>query len=138
MNILLYLLPKAEVEFIYDDFTIRQALEKMEYHQYSTIPVVSRKGKYVGSISEGDLLWEIKRHRLNLESCEKRPIANITPHKKIAPISADKNMSDIVDIIINQNFVPVVDDRDNFIGIVTRKSVINYLTNELNKRNNNL
>ena len=136
MNILLYLLPKAQVEFIYDDYTIRQALEKMEYHHYSTIPVISRKGKYVGSLSEGDILWEIKRYRLHLDDCEKHPITSITPHKKIAPISADKEMNDIVEIIINQNFVPVVDDRENFIGIVTRKSVINYLTNELNKRSN--
>jgi CBS domain-containing protein len=133
MNILYYLLPKAEVEFVYDDFTIRQALEKMEYHHYSTIPVVSRKGKYVGSISEGDILWEIKRYRLNLDDCEKHPISSIAPHKKIAPISGDKDMSELVDIIINQNFVPVVDDLDNFIGIVTRKAVINYLMNELNK-----
>lgn len=135
MNILFYLLPKAQVEYVYDDYTIRQALEKMEYHHYSTIPVISRSGKYVSSLSEGDILWEIKRLGLNLEHCEKHPISSITPHKKIAPISADKEMSDLVDIIINQNFVPVVDDLNNFIGIITRKSVINYLTNELNKTN---
>lgn len=57
MNVLLYLLPKAEVEYVYDDYTVRQALEKMEYHHYSTIPVITRQGKYAGSISEGDLLW---------------------------------------------------------------------------------
>jgi len=134
MNILFYLLPKADVEFVFDDFTIRQALEKMEYHHYSTIPIISRNGKYVGSLSEGDLLWEIKRNRLDLDDCERRPIANILPSKKIAPISGDKDMDDLVEIIINQNFVPVVDDLENFIGIVTRKSVINYLTNELNKK----
>ena len=134
MNILFYLLPKAQVEYVYDDFTIRQALEKMEYHHYSTIPVISHEGKYVGSISEGDILWEIKRQNLSLTKCERHPISKIVPFKKITPISADKDMDDLVDIIINQNFVPVVDDFDNFIGIITRKSVINFLTNELNKR----
>lgn len=133
MNVLLYLLPKAEVEYVYDDYTVRQALEKMEYHHYSTIPVITRQGKYAGSISEGDLLWEIKRHDLNLEKCEKHPIANLISYRKIAPISANKDMKDLVEIIINQNFVPVVDDLENFIGIITRRSVINYLTNELNK-----
>ncbi|MFA5481208.1 MAG: CBS domain-containing protein [Bacilli bacterium] len=134
MNILFYLLPKAQVEYVYDDFTIRQALEKMEYHHYSTIPVISHEGKYVGSISEGDILWEFKRQNLSLTKCERHPISKIVPFKKITPISADKDMDDLVDIIINQNFVPVVDDFDNFIGIITRKSVINFLTNELNKR----
>lgn len=135
MNVLLYLLPKAEVEYVYDDYTVRQALEKMEYHHYSTIPVITRQGKYAGSISEGDLLWEIKRHDLNLEKCEKHPISSLISYRKIAPISATKDMKDLVEIIINQNFVPVVDDLENFIGIITRRSVINYLTNELNKTN---
>ena len=29
--------------------------------------------------------------------------------------------------IMNQNFVPVLDDQKNFIGIITRKDVISYL-----------
>lgn len=68
-----------------------------------------------------------------MEKCEKHPIANLISYRKIAPISANKDMKDLVEIIINQNFVPVVDDLENFIGIITRRSVINYLTNELNK-----
>lgn len=127
MNILFYLLPKGKVEFLYEDYSLRQALEKIEYHQYSTIPVISRDGKYLFSLSDGDLLWEIKKLNLNLEACEKRYIKNITPKKKMLAIRSDKNMDELIDIITNQNFVPVIDDRDNFIGIITRKSVIEYL-----------
>ena len=56
MNLLFFLTPKQDVAFIYDDFTLRQTLEKMEYHRYSSIPVLTRRGEYAGTITEGDLL----------------------------------------------------------------------------------
>ena len=60
MNILFFLKPKAEVAVIYSDYTLRQVLETMEYHRYSCIPMLNKEGKYVGTITEGDLLWYIK------------------------------------------------------------------------------
>ena len=38
-------------------------------------------------------------------------------------------MDELVNKITNQNFVPVVDDNNVFIGIITRKDVILYLAN---------
>ena len=69
MNILFFLTPKEKVAYIYDNYTIRQTLEKMEYHRYSSIPIINKEGKYVGTISEGDLLWYIKnQHNLDFKS----------------------------------------------------------------------
>ena len=69
MNLLFFLTPKAEVAYLYDDFTLRQAIEKMEYHRYSSIPILNRKGEYVGTITEGDILWAVKRnYNLNLQT----------------------------------------------------------------------
>ena len=36
------------------------------------------------------------------------------------------NMEDLLDLTLNQNFVPVVDDLNRFIGIITRKDIIKY------------
>ena len=57
MNIAYFLLPKARVAHVYDDNTFRQGLEKMRHHGYTAIPVISRTGQYVGTVSEGDFLW---------------------------------------------------------------------------------
>ena len=71
MNLLFFLTPKAEVAYLYDDLTLRQAIEKMEYHRYSSIPILNRKGEYVGTITEGDILWAVKRnYNLNLQDAE--------------------------------------------------------------------
>lgn len=61
MNILFFLTPKSEVAHIYEDDTVRQALDKMECFRYSTIPLLSKDGTYVGTITEGDLLWGIRK-----------------------------------------------------------------------------
>ncbi|MGN1180314.1 MAG: CBS domain-containing protein, partial [Suilimivivens sp.] len=61
MNILFFLTPKNEVAFVYDTDSLRQALEKMEHHSYSAVPIISKEdGRYVGTLTEGDLLWNIK------------------------------------------------------------------------------
>ena len=41
-------------------------------------------------------------------------------------VTADSDMEDLIQKAMNQNFVPVVDDQNKFIGIITRKSIIEY------------
>ena len=80
-NILFFLKPKAETAYIYDYHTVRQALEIMEYHKYSSIPILNREGKYVGSITEGDLLWGLKKLDLfNIKDAENISIMKIDRH----------------------------------------------------------
>lgn len=127
MNILFFLTPKSEVALIYENDTLRQALEKMEYHKYSAVPIISRTGKYIGTLTEGDLLWGIKnKFNLNLKEAEKVPVTVVSRRLDNAPVSASSNMEDLIDKALNQNFVPVVDDQKNFIGIITRKDIIKY------------
>lgn len=132
MNILFFLTPKSEVAFIYDHESLRQALEKMEFHKYSALPMISRQGKYIGTITEGDMLWGIKnQYSLSLKEAESIPVTSITRRLDNRPVSADAAMEDLIDKALNQNFVPVVDDQKNFIGIITRKDIIRYFYHKL-------
>lgn len=131
MNILFFLTPKNEVAYIFEDESLRQALEKMEYHKYSAVPVINRRGKYVGTITEGDMLWGIKnKFNLSLKEAEQVTVAALDRRSDNRPVYADSNMEDLIDKALNQNFVPVVDDQKNFIGIITRKDVIRYFYNK--------
>lgn len=130
MNILFFLKPKAEVAFVYDYHTLRQAMEIMEYHKYSSIPMINREGKYVGTITEGDLLWGLKKlNILNLKGAEDIAITKIARRAE----SADSNMEDLMEKAMDQNFVPVIDDQENFIGIITRKDIIGYCYEKIKK-----
>ena len=127
MNILFYLHPKSELAYIYDYHTLRQALEIMEYHKYSCVPILNRDGKYVGTITEGDLLWGLKGlDILNLKNAEQIPVMKIDHRTAYKSVNADANIEDLIKRAMDQTFVPVVDDQGNFIGIITRKDIIEY------------
>ena len=132
MNIMFFLKPKSEVAHIYDDDTDRQVLERMEYHRYSCIPMLNRQGKYVGSITEGDLLWWLKgNHNLNLKLAEMVSIQEVGRRLDYKPVRAEAKMEDLMEKAMEQNFVPVVDDQGNFSGIITRKDIIGYFYDKL-------
>lgn len=131
-----FLTPKSEVAHIYEDDTVRQALDKMECFRYSTIPLLSKDGTYVGTITEGDLLWGIrKEYQMNFKEAENAPVASILRRVDYKPVSVECKMEDLIDRALNQNFVPVVDDRGFFIGMVTRKDIIKYCYSKLEKEN---
>ncbi len=127
MNITFFLIPKIKVEFLFEDFSLRQAIEKMEYHRYSVVPVLSKDGKYLYSLSEGDILYTMTKNKLRFEDLTKIHLESIKRDRDVKPVSINSSMDDLVKLIVDQNFVPVVDDRGVFIGIITRKAVINYL-----------
>lgn len=132
MNILFFLTPKSEVAFIYDDESLRQALEKMENRKFTAVPVLNRRGGYVGSITEGDMLWGIKnQYNLSLKNAEHIRVSSIPRRMDYRPVRVDATMEDLIDKALNQNFVPVVDDQENFIGIIRRKDIIRYCYNKL-------
>ena len=127
MNILFFLKPKSEVAFIYDYCTLRQVLETMEYHKYASIPMLNREGEYVGTITEGDLLWGIKSYQnMDLKRAENIFIQDFPRKADYEAVSADADMEDLLRKAMNQNFVPVIDDQKKFIGIITRKTIIEY------------
>ena len=131
-NILFFLTPKAMCAFVYDDYTIRQALEKMEASGFAALPILTKRGEYRGTLTEGDLLWALKNMcYLDMRQAEARRIMEISRRKDNVPVRVTANMHDLVERASGQNFVPVVDDKDAFIGIITRSSIIKYWSQKL-------
>ena len=137
MNILLFLTLKKDVEFLYDDYTFRQGLEKMKHHGYTAIPVISRSGQYVGTVSEGDFLWQLVQEEnegsLTMKELEQLHVRDILQTTAYPPVRITVTMDELLDSAMQQNFIPVVDDSGSFIGIVTRKDIIRYFAKEQKK-----
>ena len=128
MNIAFFLLPKEHVICLSETTTMRQALERMEYHRYTAVPIVDKDGKYLGTLTEGDLLWKLKSTpKLTFENCYKIPIMEIPRRMHVEPVRIYAQVEDLFSKAIHQNFVPVVDDQDIFIGIIRRSDIIEHL-----------
>ena len=78
-NILFFLTPKAMCAYLHDDYTIRQALEKMEAAGYAALPILNRHGEYKGTLKEGDLLWALRNMcDMDLKQAECKKIMDIS------------------------------------------------------------
>lgn len=136
MNIAFFLTPKNEVIYEYLDATMRQVIERMEHHGYTAIPLINKDGKYVGTLTEGDLLWKLKNTPdLNFRNTENVKVIDIPRKRKHKSVSINSDVENLISLATTQNFVPVVDDEGIFIGIIKRSDIINYCYNEMMKKN---
>ena len=125
MNISFFLKPKIDVSYILDDSPVRQALDDMLKSGFTAIPVISPKGKYVGTITEGDFLRLLLR--CTSEQLDHMTVGQVERRVRHRSVNIDARMEDMVDLVAAQNFVPVTDGRGMFCGIITRSDVINQL-----------
>ena len=131
MNIASFILPKAEVTYLRDNMTLRQGLEKLYRSGYTAIPVIDVEDRYVGVVSEGDFLWNIlfynqKPMDVSAKHLESTTVRSIMRGGKIKPVYIDTAMETLLEQAKSQNFVPVVDDRSVFIGIIRRSEIIKF------------
>ncbi len=127
MNIAFFLIPKKEVVCLPVNCTMRQALEKMEYHRYTAVPLLSEKGEYAGTITEGDLLWKMKNTPgLTFGGTERILLSEVPRRFTNSAVRISAEIEDLLSLAITQNFIPVVDDGDIFIGIIRRREIIEY------------
>jgi CBS-domain-containing membrane protein len=132
MEISSFLLPKDQVAFITSSISMREALEQLENHYYSAIPIIDEEGKYVGTLSEGDLLWKLKNTEgLSFENLTGVTVGTIQRHVHNESVEIHAQMEDMLTLAADQNFVPVVDGSGIFLGIIRRKDIIEYYTRNI-------
>ena len=99
----------------------------MRNHGFTAVPVVAREGGYVKTLAEGDILWFMLDNDIkDIKELEKYSVSNIPKRVKSKAVYIYSTIEDLLLISMNQNFVPVIDDRDMFIGIVTRSDILKY------------
>lgn len=138
MNIAFFLTPKSEVVYENIDANMRQVIERMERHGYTAVPMIDKEGRYVGTLTEGDLLWKLKNTpELNFQNVNTVKLKDIPRRVRHKSVCISANIESLISLAISQNFVPVIDDNGIFIGIIKRSDIINYCYNNLYKDKTN-
>ncbi len=123
MNALMLLKYKDAVAYLLENDTLKDGLAKLMEHGYTAIPVLTEKGTYAGSVTEGDFLRHILKN-YGQDLSKDIYIRDIIRKDFLPPVRVDVNMEQLLEMSMRQNFIPVIDDRDYFIGIVTRQDII--------------
>lgn len=132
MNAAYFLIPKAKTAFLYADYTVRQGLEKLHHYGYTAIPVLNRDGTYLSTVSEGDFLWYLVRgegnesYQIDIRKTESIPLSEVLRTDRNPPIRITDSVEALLERSLSQNFVPVIDDRGIYIGLITRRDIIHY------------
>ena len=134
MNLMRFVVPKSLVEYVTVDNTVRQAFEKMKFHRYAAIPVIDEDGIYVGTLRSDDIFaYFLDNGSFDSRSAEKDKVAMILDVNYSQPVYHNSTTTELFERVKEHNFVPVVDDRGCFIGIILRRDILNFLISYYNK-----
>ncbi len=129
INVAFFLIPKKDLVYLPITCTMRQAMERMEYNSYTAVPLIDEKGRYAGTLTEGDLLWKFKNtENMTMREAEKITLEQVPRRSDNQAVRIFAKIQDLLSLATDQNFVPVIDDNDIFIGIVRRREIMGYFT----------
>ncbi len=125
MNTAMLLKPKSQVSYLYGDMSAGEGLRRFIKTGFTAVPVIDREGLYLGVVSERDFLYRILDDGsiLSLEN-DSLTVADLASVTRFVSAQIDTDHRVLLEKIISQNFIPIVDSRGMFSGIVTRKDII--------------
>ncbi len=126
MNILRFIIPKSLVQTLSVESTVRQASETMIYHRYTALPVLDTDGRYLGTVRSDDL-FRYYFERKHPKRDEKDNVMHAVDPHYLKPLPHDAPFERLMEEVVEHNFVPVVDDRGCFIGIILRREILGHL-----------
>ena len=130
-NTFTYFTPKNETQYITSDSTLRAVIEKFDFHKFTVVPVIDLDGKFLFTLSEGDVLRFIKNFaNFNYSIAENVLVTEIPIYRAYKHLNISAEFEDVCKLSLSQNFIPLVDDRGMFIGIIRRSKVLDYLINK--------
>lgn len=121
MNLAFFLTPVANVAWLPITASVEDAVRSMRDHSYTAVPLLDRQGRYVGTLTEGDLLFYLAEH-----GASAGPARLAAVPRRIEPraVGVDTDVRALLTVAADQNFVPVIDSRGVLMGIVTRRAIL--------------
>jgi len=118
--------------------SLRKVLNLLSEYKITGVPVV-HKNRVVGIISESDIIkimdvrniLDAQKDEIKLSELEKIP-ANEAMTKEVILINEKEKITDASELMYKHhiNRLPVVDNKNNLVGIVTREDIIKGITSE--------
>ncbi|MBF0775294.1 CBS domain-containing protein [Streptococcus azizii] len=117
-----FLTPANKLAVIIDTHNIDHAKLLLSHMTYSRVPVVTENNQFVGTIG----LREIVKYQAENELTDEQLNMDISliVKKDVATVGAHYQLEEVMRKLVDQAFLPVVGERGEFLGIITRKSIL--------------
>lgn len=124
------IIPKNKVEYIYNDITVGDALRKISKKRFTMVPVLERNSeRYLYSLAASDILMRILKDG-DIEKTKLEMLSSVSIDRLIVPCDKETDITALADLAVSQNFIPIIDAKGAFVGLVTRQAIIDYLISE--------
>ncbi|MFS0943319.1 hypothetical protein IGK28_001555 [Enterococcus sp. DIV0182] len=133
-----FLIPAENVANVLYQHPLSHGLLVLSKVGYSKIPVLDKNDRFVGLISLSDVVNKM----LDLQNISMEPLEGLTVADvmEVGVTTVDENweLEDVLHLLVNSPFLPVVTEEKVFKGIITRKELlkaVNFMVHELERRN---
>jgi cystathionine beta-synthase len=103
---------------------LRTVFARMRSADVSQLPVVDERGHVVGLVDESDVLGALLTEPTDTNKAFARPVSDVMV-TRLETISADAPIADLIPLF-RKDYVAIVMDAGQFVGIATRLDLINY------------
>lgn len=118
-----YLIPAEELAIFINTHNADHVMLLLVSNGFSRVPVITKEKQYVGTISISDMMtYQAKRQLTDWEMTQTN-IGDMV-NTKIETINITSSLTEIMHKLVDFPFLPVVNDDNRFIGIITRKSIL--------------
>ena len=125
-----------KVAILQEDHTLEHAMLVLTNVRYSLIPVLNKENKIVGLISLAMILHKITGvEQINMNQLGKYKVREVM-RTEFPIIHQDTQVEDVLNELVDESFICIGNDEDEFVGIVTRKELlkrINFMVHELTR-----
>ena len=126
-----------KVAILQEDHTLEHAMLVLTNVRYSLIPVLNKENKIVGLVSLAMILHKITGvEQIHMNKLGKYKVRDVM-RTEFPIIHEDTQVEDVLNELVDESFICIGNEEDEFVGIVTRKELlkrINFMVHELTRK----
>ena len=118
-----FLTPAKNLAVLIDTHNADHATLLLSQMTYTRVPVVTDEKQFVGTIGLRDIMAYQMEHDLSQEIMADIDIIHMT-RKDVAVVAPDFTITEVLHKLVDESFLPVVDENGIFFFFFTRKSIL--------------
>lgn len=125
-----YLIPETDLAIVIDTHNIDHVRLLLGHNGYSRVPVITKEKRYVGTISLSDLMSYQEKNFLTDWEMSRIDVGEMA-NTIIEGVLTTSSLTEIMHKLVEYPFLPVVNNDERFVGIITRKSILKAINSLL-------